>query len=689
MLPETICSYMLLAISPAIQAIFVLLITLTFSAVFYNFLYARSLKRESDFIKAHNNRLALILRSSNISVWVYNAKERKYAKLSADGETESEYTPIDFSRFYDAEDFEEMRQIIFDIRDKKKASYVMRLHTSQKDNEDRQMVELKLSVLTNDKQGNPELILGMQRPYTTERRRQNREQAEIIQYKTVFNSVLIDMTFFNEDGLLTDINQTACENFHVVDSQELIDGGCTIADTVGFDVDLNLKEPIRCTCMLDMDALAEEGRRGKGVQLGGKLYYEVMIYPIRYDSGEPLGLFMEGRNITEMVNSYHHQQETMRQLQQATSELRASIDNINMALKVAECRLMNYYPDKHELFITTDLDKPQYRLTQVRLLDVIDEADRANVKQQLMQMDRKQNKAMDIRFKTIFNTPGDSKMYVTFNAIPMYDADGTLTHYFGMGRNDTKLINTENELKAETLKAQETELLKDSFLLNMSYEIRTPLSSVLGFAELFETEHNAEDELVFVDEIKKNSNKLLNLVNDVLYISRIDANMIEVKRQPVDFALAFDSHCHMGWSTNTKPDLKTIVENPYEHLEVIIDPELTGNIIETLVHNAITFTETGSVRAKYEYRSGELNITVEDTGFGISSEDLPHLFDRFGHNREPDYGGTGLNMAIVKGLVELQNGKIDVISAPGKGTTVWVSIPCELVNMDMKKNFTA
>jgi len=678
---------MLFAIPTIVQAVIIVAITVVFGMLFYNWLYTRTKKNESTTIRTQNTMLAHILQTSGISVWVYDVVRRKYRRLTIDGEIESEYTPFDFSRFFDLEDFEELRMAIFDIKDRKKESHTMKVHSSEKEGETQQLIEIKLSVLSTDNHGRPSVILGTQRPITEERKKLSREQTEIIQYKTVFNSSLIDMTFFDEDGMLADINETACENFHVVDSQALITAGCTIRDTVGFDVDLNMKEPILCTCIIDMDQLAAEGRRGQGVQLGGKIYYEIIIYPIHYDTGEPLGLFMEGRNITEMVVNYHRQQETMHLLQKATEELKVSIDNINMALQVAECRLTNYYPDKHELHITTDISKPQHKLSQVQVLDMVDEVDRPHLRRLLGQMDRKACKNIDTRFNTIFNDHSGTKMYLTFNSVPMYDANGALTHYFGMCRNNTKLFNTEQELKAETLKAQETELLKNSFLLNMSYEIRTPLSSVLGFAELFETAHAPEDEAVFVEEIKKNSTKLLRLVNDVLYISRIDANMIEVKRQPVDFAAVFDGFCHMGWSSNLKTDLKTIVENPYEHLQVVIDLELTGQVIEALAHNAVAFTNAGTVRAKYEYRSGGLNITIEDTGIGIKSEDLPYLFDRFSQNKETEHGNTGLHMAIIKGLIELMGGKIDVISAPEKGTTVWLSIPCELIDMDLKNDY--
>ena len=98
-----------------------------------------------------------------------------------------------------------------------------------------------------------------------------------------------------------------------------------------------------------------------------------------------------------------------------------------------------------------------------------------------------------------------------------------------------------SRLKKETAKAQEAEQVKSTFLLNMSYELRTPLNAVIGFAELFGTEHNEEDEPLFAEEIKKNTNTLLRLINDILFLSRLDAKMIEYNYLETDFELPLTS----------------------------------------------------------------------------------------------------------------------------------------------------
>jgi signal transduction histidine kinase len=248
----------------------------------------------------------------------------------------------------------------------------------------------------------------------------------------------------------------------------------------------------------------------------------------------------------------------------------------------------------------------------------------------------------------------------------------------------TDMVETERHLAIETKKAQETELLKQSFLTNMSYEIRTPLNTVVGFAELFEAEHDEADEAIFVEEIKRNSNLLLELVNDILFLSRLDANMLEYNKADIDFALIFDSHCQMGWSGVT-PKVKTIIENPYEHLVVNIDFEHLGKVIEKLCANSVHFTSEGFIRAKYEYRHGELTISIEDTGGGIDPEGLAHAFDRFARDQQERMCGTGLNLPIVQSLVEQMGGSIELQSELNKGTTAWVTIPCEAKLIEKKR----
>ena len=170
---------------------------------------------------------------------------------------------------------------------------------------------------------------------------------------------------------------------------------------------------------------------------------------------------------------------------------------------------------------------------------------------------------------------------------------------------------------------------------------------MIGFAELFKREHSREDEPIFAREIKKNTDILLNLINDILFISRLDAHMIEYHYEKCDFASLFEGWCHQGWS------------------------EASENL-------------AGSLKARYEYLHDELIIIVEDTSQGIEFDEVPKIFNRFMGDAKTKRIGTGLDLPIVKELVEQMGGTIDVLSEPGKGSTFFMSIPCELTSFEKK-----
>jgi signal transduction histidine kinase len=406
------------------------------------------------------------------------------------------------------------------------------------------------------------------------------------------------------------------------------------------------------------------------------MYYESTINPIRNEKGELEGVYMAGRNVTEMVESFHHQQEGFKQLSEITKSIKTYISNVNYALRVSEVRLVNYVPSKYTLELSDNLNETQLYLSQLRCIRLGTPRFRRAISSALNRMDHRTTHPVELLIETEIHDEQRRPVWLQFNMIPLLNAEGQVERYFGMCRNMTQMVETERQLAIESQKAQETELLKQAFLTNMSYEIRTPLNTVIGFAELFESEHDEADEPLFVNEIRQNSNSLLQLVNDILFLSRLDANMIEFKKEEADFAMLFESWCQMGL-VNVNPEVKVVVENPYERLLVSIDLEHVGKILERLCSVSVSYTEKGTIRTKYEYRHGELAISIEDTGRGIDEKTLPRVFERFVRDEQDGVCGTGLDLPIVQALVQQMGGTIEMQSEYGKGTTVWVFIPCE------------
>ena len=256
-----------------------------------------------------------------------------------------------------------------------------------------------------------------------------------------------------------------------------------------------------------------------------------------------------------------------------------------------------------------------------------------------------------------------------------------MKEYFGMCRDISELKHVEEKLAQETLRAQEVEVVKNAFLHNMSFEIRTPLNTVVGFAELFQMDHSAEDEIVFINEIKENSAKLLKLINDILFLSRLDADMITMKTHPVDIAKVVESKCEQFWGKDKKPGVDYIFKNPFRKLVLEIDESNLDIIVDKIVTNAVEYTTEGSVMLRYDYIGDQLVVAVDDTGVGIPKNTLKHIFERFvtgdGNNSK-----AGLGLSICHDLIEHLGGSINIKSTVGKGTSVWFSIPCKLLESD-------
>jgi signal transduction histidine kinase len=267
----------------------------------------------------------------------------------------------------------------------------------------------------------------------------------------------------------------------------------------------------------------------------------------------------------------------------------------------------------------------------------------------------------------------------------MFDAEGRVERYFGTYRDITDMVETEKQLAIETKKAQETELLKQTFLTNMSYEIRTPLNNIVGYAGLFTGDHDANDEPFFMEQIKRSTGELLLLVNDILYISRLEANMEEYTKEPTDFAGAFEALCLTGLSA-IKPEVQPVIVQPYNRLEVDIDMKHVSELIQRMCSMACLLTSQGSIHVSYEYHGGELTFRLEDTGRGFTEEMMSHIFDHFTRDEKGELIGSGLDLAIAQLLTHQMGGTIDIQSDYGKGTSAWVSIPCTAFVIDKKRN---
>jgi len=216
----------------------------------------------------------------------------------------------------------------------------------------------------------------------------------------------------------------------------------------------------------------------------------------------------------------------------------------------------------------------------------------------------------------------------------------------------------------------------------MSHEIRTPMNAIIGFSELLEDEsQDIKDREIFVKLIQKNGEMLLNLINDIIDISKIEANLLTVKKRPFKLSKFLNEiNIHYNEFILSKKD-----KNIHFNLDSEIDPEVIiltdehrlKQILDNLIGNAIKFTSLGSVSLDVKSDGGFIQFRITDTGIGIPYDQQATIFERFIQSEQAykmNFGGTGLGLAISRNLIELLGGTIHVESELGKGSTFYFHI---------------
>ena len=245
--------------------------------------------------------------------------------------------------------------------------------------------------------------------------------------------------------------------------------------------------------------------------------------------------------------------------------------------------------------------------------------------------------------------------------------------FWFFGRDITESVEAARKLKAAKEQAERSEYLKTSFLANISHEIRTPLNAIVGFSQLIAEVENPEDKAEFCRIIQENNNRLLHLVNELLDLSKIEANMVVFNLQPIGMNELLKT-VYDSFSLRCPTDVQLVNESLDTEHYIYADKNRTVQIISNLIDNALKYTKYGSIRIGYKQVGDYIEIYTTDTGKGIKPELLDSIFSRF-VKADENVHGTGLGLSICKMLVEKMGGQIGVKSELGKGTTFKFTLP--------------
>lgn len=240
----------------------------------------------------------------------------------------------------------------------------------------------------------------------------------------------------------------------------------------------------------------------------------------------------------------------------------------------------------------------------------------------------------------------------------------------------TRLKKAEEELTRAKEKAEKADISKSAFLANMSHEIRTPLNAITGFAEIMGSANTEEEKKQYQEIIKMNADLLMQLVNDILDMSKIEAGTLEFVYTTVDINLLLsDLQQLFQMRVNDAGGMIKIIAEPSRFSCLIsTDRNRVAQVLSNFTTNAIKFTHEGTIRIGYEARDTEIYFYVKDTGAGIPAEKLPDVFGRF-VKLNKDKKGAGLGLSISQTIVNRLDGQIGADSVEGEGSTFWFTIP--------------
>jgi signal transduction histidine kinase len=253
--------------------------------------------------------------------------------------------------------------------------------------------------------------------------------------------------------------------------------------------------------------------------------------------------------------------------------------------------------------------------------------------------------------------------------------------YTGLER---KVVERTQELTAANDKLAEASKLKSRFLANVNHELRTPLSSIIGYARLLRRETETQISPVQrgnFEDLLRNAERLLGLIDSLLDFATIESGKMEIKVEPVKIDALVQEAAAIVEPMLSANSVRIIRDIPPDIAPFHTDREKLRQILLNLLGNAVKFTDRGEIRVSAYQQNGDFRLAVADTGIGIDRADMNRIFEEFDRGRltsNRKYRGTGLGLAIVKRLVDVLGGSIAVESEAGKGTTFTVTLPVKV-----------
>lgn len=499
---------------------------------------------------------------------------------------------------------------------------------------------------------------------------QEQETALSKRYKQIFENSIIGLSFYSADGWLIDANR----QMRVICNFDSDEGDSYFSNTNLFDV-----APFNE--VLDRNNLEDYWACSLSVvpERNMYVYLEIRVHPILDSLGHVVYLAVAARDISEERKLYLQQKLNDEQIQKANEAIQLYETELRYMMESCKMEAWRAIIEEDRVEFYSGLSTIVRSITMKEMKEIF-----VNQDDEFVHSLSDPYKALDHPLIYVGQIcPRNSEsingpLWVQINSIPEYDDKGHLKGSFGIWRNINDIMHKQELLKRETERAKDSGHQKSMFLANMTHEIRTPLNAIVGFSDLLQAVESPEEKHEMIRIIHNNCDMLLRLINDIMVLSNVDANAMQIRPEMVDFAIEFNDICKSLSERVQEPSVEFQSDNPCDTLLVSIDKSRIQQVITNFVTNAVKYTHQGHIRVGYRLEEREekqgLYVYCEDTGAGIPDDQLGRVFERF--VKLNDYiQGTGLGLSICKAIVDRCNGDIGVESKFGEGSTFWFWIP--------------
>ena len=486
-------------------------------------------------------------------------------------------------------------------------------------------------------------------------------------FKNIFANIPAGVEIYDKDGFLVDINNKDMEIFGVRDKQDVI--GVNLFENP--NVSAQLAERIQTEDMVDFRLNyafdRTEGYYSTSKQPKDVIHLYTKVSKVYDSKGNFTGYAMINIDNTERIDAMSRICDFENFFLLISDYAKVGYAKLNL-LDRKGYAIKQWYKNMGEdentqLADVVGIYSKMYPSDRRRMLDFFSKA--------------RVGEAKHFQGEMRIERPGEKGKWnwVRTNVVVnLFEPENGQIELIGVNYDITELKETEAMLIEAKEKAETADRLKSAFLANMSHEIRTPLNAIVGFSSLMGETGDMEEKRQYMAIIEENNDLLLQLISDILDLSKIEAGTFDFVEKELDVNVLCEDIVRF-MKMKAKPGVEVLFDRHLPECRIVSDRNRLNQVIANFVNNAIKFTTAGSIRVGYnKVDETHLRFYVADTGLGIEPEMQAQIFDRF-IKLNTFVHGTGLGLSISKSIIEQLGGTIGVDSEPGKGSCFWFVLP--------------